>query len=158
MDLDLSPTQYADKALCSDDPQAVARMYAEAMSQRDAWRTAVSDIEIHLYAVMEGHGVKRLELPGVGMLEASRRVKRTGWRFDELLGDIARAVDGNRRLRADGEIEPPEWVMARLVGECISFSGGKVTGIRKVLPNDVDEYCTQGEAEPQVRLQRADVA
>lgn len=156
MDDDLTAPQFADAALVSDDPMTVARAYAEACDRRDEWRTAVSDIEAHLHAVMEGHKIKRLEMPGLGMLEASRRVKRTGWKWDDLLGDIARAVPNHRRLLESGEVEPAEWVMGRLVGECIGFSSGKVGGLRKYLPHELDEYCTVGESEPQIRLVRVD--
>lgn len=149
---DLNPVQMTDAALLSDVPEVVARVYAEAQAALTAWRSALADIEPHLHAVMEGHSMKRLELPGVGMLEASRRIKRTGWRHDDLLGDIARAVGTNRRLTNDGELEPAEWTMARLVSKCVSLGSGKVTGIREVLSAEPDEYCEVGDAEPQIRL------
>lgn len=147
----LNVTEAIEEALVSDDLDKVALLYAQAKERTDAWRKATGEIEKHLHAVMEGHGVKRHELAGIGMVEASRRTKRTGWRHDDLLGDIARKVADNRRLLDSGELEPAEWVMARLVTKCLSLSGGKVTGLREV-GLQVDEYCEVGESEPSVRL------
>lgn len=150
-DIATNPADAVDAALVSDDLDTVALLYAQAIDRRDTWRRVVSDIEAHLHQVMEGRGVKRYELTGIGMLEANRRTKRTGWRHDELLGDIARAVPNHRPVLADGDIEPAEWTMARLVPKCVSLSGGKVTGLRE-LGLQADEYCQVGESEPQVRL------
>src|SRR5688572_20959006 len=52
---------------------------------------AYSEVERFLLAAM---GERKIEVPGVGLVESKKRTKRTAWRHDELIPVVvARALD-----------------------------------------------------------------
>lgn len=95
---------------------------------------------------------KRYEVPGVGLVEVSKRTKRTGWRHAELLPVlVARALDERQLDEESGEYEREASAVARVLRECVSFGAGKVTGLRArgIQP---DEFCDETPDGYSVRL------
>lgn len=83
------------------------------------------------------------EVPGVGAVEVKRSTKRSQWQWDDLIAHIvARALDERKVDEETGEIEREGPVVARAMRDCLSFSAGKVTGLRArgIQP---DEFCVE---------------
>lgn len=126
-------------------PDAEANDVAEILAalrdiKQDAAR-AYDEVEKALLALM---GERKLEVPGLGVIESKRKTKRNGWRHDELIPVlVARALDERVFDPGTGEAQERESeTVARVLRECISFGAGKVTGLRArgIQP---DEYCTE---------------
>lgn len=82
-----------------------------------------------------------------GPVEVLKRTKRTAWQMDDLLRDVVARIADERDVIFDGDGERVPWPVAaqRLVArlrECVSMSGGKVTGLRG-LEIQPDEYCQE---------------
>lgn len=137
-------TSVDDTALALADMVQVKRLAARVYD----------DIEKHLLSLMDS---KRIEVPGVGLVEAKKAVRRSGWRHAELIPVVvARALDERRVDEETGEYEREAEAVARVLRDCISFGAGKVTGLRArgIQP---DEFCVEDEAHWSVKLPPRDV-
>lgn len=84
-------------------------------------------------------------LPGVAQLTRHKNAKRTAWQYDALIARLRTMLLERAADRATGETVTVAQAVEMAMGElrdCISFSGGRLTGIRR-RGLAVDEYCTE---------------
>ncbi len=87
--------------------------------------------ERHLASELEAQGRRHLDVKGVGRLERKRKIRRTGWKHDELLPVLVAKSREEVRFNADtGERETDLEAALRVIRDCISFGAGKVRGLR----------------------------
>ena len=138
-------------AIESEDPAAVGRVLVglDAIRDRLVGKRGesvghVGEVEAHLLACFDGRAISGVV---VGSWKLGRRYStpRKAWKWDDLL----REVVVRAKADATGELEAPEWTVARAIKDCIGFSSGKVTGLRK-MGLDPDEFCETGTAVVQV--------
>lgn len=104
---------------------------------------------------------KRFVVDGIGEVEIKKSTKRTQWRHDELLpAVIARVMDEHETLydRETAELLPYVQIGHNLTArlrECVSFGGGKVTGLRGI-GLDPSEFCHQEDDGWGVKIPRTD--
>lgn len=96
-------------------------------------------------AVLSEAGERSFVVPQFGRFEVKPRKKRTGWVWDRLVPDLvtyARVEEPRRVAPSTGEVESEGEVVARVMRDCVSMSGGKVTGLRArgIQP---DAYCNE---------------
>lgn len=138
----------------SDDPAALAVVLAAVREARAGLAEFAAEVERVLLAEM---GEKAIEVEGLGLVEAKRSVRRTGWDHETLIPHVvARLADepGVFFDPDDATLLPYATIghnVARRLKECISFGAGKVTGLRAI-GLDPDEYCSADEAHWSVRL------
>lgn len=122
----------------------------------------------NLYDVVERDclgemGEKRMLVGGVGEVEVKHATTRTAWEYDSLVPAIvARLADepGVFYDPKDGVFLPSATIganVARRLRECLSISGGKVTGLR-ALGIDPDEYCHTEHGKAQIKLPKRTLA
>lgn len=93
-----------------------------------------------------------VNIEGSGEFTRRKDTGRTGWKWDELLPVlVARALDERRLNEVTGEYEREAEAVARVLNECISFSGGKVKALReRGVP--VGAYCKEEDKGYTVQL------
>ena len=98
-------------------------------------------------ALLAEAGERSFDVPAIGRLEIRQSKKRTGWNWDSLIPAVVKAGQTERRIIDPdaGEVESEGHAVARALRECVSFSGGKVTGLR-ARNLDVDEFCVTEDA------------
>lgn len=128
-----------------DDPQEVSALLLEVAEirrhvtgERGKTETgAYRQTELRLLSLMDE---KVLRTP-LGAFESKWQTRRTGWRYDALLPVVvARGLDERKVDPETGEYEREGEAVARALKDCISFSGGKVTGL-KARGINPDEFC-----------------
>ena len=98
-------------------------------------------------ALLSEAGEKTFDVAGLGRFEAKKSIKRSAWRFDELVPVLVAKANEERHYDANtGTVEGEGEAVARVLRDCVSFGYGKVTGLR-ARGIDVDEWCqVDGEA------------
>lgn len=93
-------------------------------------------------ALLSEAGTRTFDVPTIGRFEVKQSKKRSGWRYDELVPAIVKAGQKERRIVDPdaGEVEDEGFAVARAMRDCLSISGGKVTGLAK-RGIDPDDYC-----------------
>lgn len=111
----------------------------------DAARAQVRALEAEAADAMKAAGEKHHDT-AVGTFERVGRVRRTGWRWDDLVARVvARTADepGNLFDPDTGEALPPAVIAANVADEivaCLSLSAGKVRAL-KARGLDPDSFC-----------------
>lgn len=107
-------------------------------------------------------GERSIEVMGLGLVEAKKSIRRTGWKHDELIAAVvARVADepGVFFNVEDGALLPFATIghnVAARLRACIGFGAGKVTGL-KAIGLQPDEFCTQDDGAWSVKLPGRDV-
>lgn len=119
-------------------------------------RTAVGRVYSNAErALISEAGTRTFEVAALGRFEVRKNIKRTGWRWDELVPVLV-AKAGTERLYdgTSGEVEPEGEAVARVLRECVGFSYGKVKALtaRAIQP---DEFCEVDEDGWSVTLPKA---
>jgi hypothetical protein len=136
----------------SDDPETAAARWLELEAIRDDAARAVAEAGEWAAKVMASQGQYRVEANGVRIVR-NRPKARKAWRHDELCADVLKHVPEQALLNTTtGEVEPERHTTLRLLRDCVSFGGGKVTGLRK-LGMDPDEYHEVTEKPETVRVE-----
>ncbi len=130
-------TEMHHEALLADRPDDLARALAALRDLKQDAATVYSEVEQRYLDHLEDYG-DRVEVPGLGLVETHRRIKRSGWDHDALVRDVLDAAAGEERSTAD----LTGWEAAQALRECISFGAGKVTGLR-ARGLQPDEYCKE---------------
>jgi hypothetical protein len=100
---------------------------------------------------VETSGERKAEIPGVGVVEIRKALKRTQWQHDELWRTVVSYARDERQPDEDGVYEESEAeVIARTLRECLTPSW-KVTGLQDH-GIDPSEFCQVEEAGYSVRL------
>jgi hypothetical protein len=142
-----------DQAICSDDPEAVGRLWLMLEAIRDDAARASGEVAEHAAKVFAGHNLHRLRIEGMPPLVVSTPKSRTQWDKPGLLDLVRRkAGEVDRLLSREGEVESDVEVTLRLVSDTLSIGGGKVTGIRK-LGHEPDEYCSESASPARIRVE-----
>ena len=100
-----------------------------------------------LQTVCERHGLslmpdRKVEVPGVGLVESKRRTKRTQWDHASLWRILtAYALDERKVDEETGEYEPAEQAVARVLKECAAPTW-RVTALR-ARGLQIDEFCVE---------------
>lgn len=138
------------------NPEDVAHLLADLRDHKARVAEVFSTVEKHLLTLA---GEKKLEVPGLGLVEIKRRTKRAKWQHDVLIPVIvARALDERVFDPVTGEAEEREaMTVARALRECISFGAGKVTGLR-ARGIDESEFCRVEPDGWAIQLPPRDVA
>lgn len=125
----------SEAARLTDDTDApdLARALAVLRDLKQDAATVYADVEQQLLGTM---GDRRVEVPGLGVVEAHRRTRRTGWDHDALAADVIDVLVTD----AGEDLAPLE--VARELQAAISFGAGKVTRLR-ALGLAPDEYCQE---------------
>lgn len=123
-----------------DDVPDLARALCVLRDFRQDAATVAADCEQLMVGLM---GERRVEVSGLGVFEARRRMKRTGWaeHMDDLVADVIATAE---TCGDDGEgvrdLSPLE--VARELRAAITFGAGKVTRLRE-LGLEPDMYCRE---------------
>lgn len=134
-------------------PEALAVVLVAIRECRMQLASLSSTIERDLLQIMP----KKLIVAGVGEVEAKRTSSRTAWDYETLIPAIVGRVADEPGMffdPEDGTQLPYQTIghnIARRLRECVSFSGGKVTGLR-ALGIDPSEYCHETWGDAQVKL------
>lgn len=104
-------------------------------------------------ALLSEAGERTFDVPTIGRFEVKKNTKRSGWRYDELIPAIVAAGQRERRIISpeDGEVESEGHAVARAMRDCLSLSGGKVTGLR-ARSIDPDEYAISEDGGYDIQL------
>lgn len=142
-----------DAALCSDDPEAVGRLWLMLEAIRDDAARASGEVAEHAAKVFEGHNLHRLRIEGMPPLVVNVPRSRTQWDKPALVDLVRRkAFEVDRLLSREGEVESDVEVTLRLVQDTLSIGGGKVTGIKK-LGHASDEFATETVMPARIRIE-----
>lgn len=132
----------------------LVRLLVAIRDERASLASFAADVQTDLFAHADE---KRFVVPGLGEVEIKKSTKRTGWRHDEMLpAVIARVMDEHETLYDPETAELLPYVQighnltARL-RECVSFGGGKVTGLRAI-GLQPDEFCKEDDNGWDVKL------
>lgn len=130
-----------DEALVSENVAYVASYLIRLRDLKADVAGYYRDVEQRLLELM---GERRVEITGLGVVESHRRTKRTKWDYETLIPTlVARALDEREVDPETGEFREREGhTVARVLRECVSFSGGKVTGLR-ARGLEPDEFCEE---------------
>lgn len=124
-----------------DDPNQLAQILAGIRDIKRQVSAVYDDCERLLLSRMDE---KKLEVPGLGLVEAKRRIKRTQWDNDSLTKHVvALALDERLLDEATGEFEREADAVARVLGECARPSW-RVTPLR-ARGLQIDEFCREEE-------------
>jgi hypothetical protein len=138
------------------DRDELARLLVAIRDVRAAFAAFADRVESDL--LIES-GDKSWVVDGLGEVEIKRSIRRTGWRYDELVPIVVARVADEPGVLFDPETgERVPWTesahrIAARLRECFSFSA-KVTGLRAI-GIQPDEFCTEDEAAWSVRLPRS---
>lgn len=116
-----------------DDLPDMARVLCILRDLKQDAATVYADVEGLMLALMDD---RRVEVTGLGVFEAKRRTKRTGWDHDALAVDVIDAV-----VTDLGEDMTPLDTYRELKA-AFSIGAGKVTRLRE-LGLEPDEYCQE---------------
>lgn len=136
----------------------LVRLLVAIREERANLATFASDVTKELLTRADE---KRFTVMGIGEIEIKKSTKRTQWRHDELLpAVIARVMDEHETLydRETGELLPYVQIGHNLTArlrECVSFGGGKVTGLRAI-GLQPDEFCKEDDDGWSVVIPRTD--
>lgn len=124
------------------DRDALAGLLVELRDVKVAAARVYTNVESRLLAEA---GERTFEVPSLGRFEVKKVVKRTGWRWDELVPVLVDKAQQERHFDGkSGEVEPEGVAVARVLRECVGFGYGKVRPLaaRGV---QVDEFCNVEE-------------
>lgn len=151
--------EMVEEAYRPDVPvEILARILVAIRDERAGLATLARRVTTDLLAEMPD---RTLEVDGLGQVTARASKRRTAWDTDSLVAAIvARLADEPGVFFDDeGGMRPYAAIghnVAARLRECLSISGGKVTGL-KALGIDADEYCTVDEAAWSVQLPGQDL-
>lgn len=121
------------------DRDALAGLLVELRDVKVAAARVYTNVESVLLAEA---GEKTFEVPHLGRFEVKKVVKRTGWRWDELVPVLtAKALQERHYDGEAGEVESEGHAVARVLRDCIGFSYGKVRAL-EARGVQVDEFAT----------------
>lgn len=133
-------------------PENLGQLLADFRDHKQDVARAYDEVE-QLFLVAAGE--KKLEVPGVGVVEVKSSVRRTRWDHDEAFRTvIARLADEPGLFYdEDGVRLPPAVMAANVVARLrdVLSPSWKVTGLRE-LGIDPDEYCETDEKHWSVKL------
>ena len=137
------------------DIEAAVRLLVDLRDASALLRDAVRELESAL-GIALGPGE---HVVGSVPVRVRRSTHRTGWHTDDLVrAVVARLLDepGVAYDPETGEALPQSHVahaIANGLRDCVSFGGGKVTGLR-ARGLDAEEFCTVGETTTTVQVIR----
>lgn len=135
-------------------PEALAIVLVAIRECRAELANLYDHVERDLLSVMDE---KKMVVEGVGEIEVKHATRRTKWEHETLIPAIlSRLADepGVFFDPDDGTFLPNQTVganVARRLNECVSFGGGKVTGLRAI-GLDPDEFCETDYGKAQIKL------
>lgn len=120
------------------DRDALAGLLVEL---RDV-KVAAARVYTNTETVLLGEaGERSFDVPHLGRFTIKKAVKRSDWRWDELVPVLtAKALQERHYDGEAGEVESEGHAVARVLRDCIGFSYGKVRAL-EARGVQIDEFC-----------------
>jgi len=134
----MTPDVFED--LAESAPSLNAVELADALVRCKQVQTAAARCAAVLEAEIVALG-EPVDHPTWGRFTLDVRADRRGWQHNRLANLVAEKALDERRVTRDGDVEAPHEAVLRVLMECVSISGWKLTGLRR-LEVDPDEWCT----------------